>query len=74
MAKLLLVLLLLVAVVIGLGFYLEWFSFSTSHDPESGRTGVKLDVDTNKIKTDADKVKQKITGRGAKDKEQPERQ
>jgi len=72
MRKLLLVLLVLVVAVVALGFYLEWWGFSTSGDPETGQKGVKFSVDPNKIKSDVDKAKQKATGRTGQTKEQPQ--
>jgi apolipoprotein N-acyltransferase len=57
------VLLLLVLVaVVGVGFYREWFSVATSSDPETGRTAVQLNIDQDKMKSDAQKAKQKVTG------------
>ena len=60
MRNLLIVLLVLIVAVVGLGYYLEWFSFSTSRDPETGRPGAQLSIDEDKMKADALKAKQKI--------------
>jgi hypothetical protein len=61
MGRLLFVLLLLVAGVIALGFYLDWFSISTSRNP-AGKVDIKVGIDQNKIESDADKAKQKAKG------------
>jgi len=43
MARMLLVLVLIVAVVAGLGFYMGWFHFSSSSDDNSARVTVSVD-------------------------------
>jgi hypothetical protein len=72
MRNFLFVCLLLVAGVVALGFYRGWFSFETTHDPESGRDGVKFDVNRNKITPDIEKARKKLGGSGseAEDKSQ----
>jgi hypothetical protein len=69
MRRLLLVLLLLVVGVVILGFYLGWFQFSTAEEAGE-RTDVKVRINRNKIKSDAERAKQKVKGAfgGAKDK------
>jgi hypothetical protein len=62
MRKLLFVLVLVVAAVVGLGFHRGWFSYETTSDPESGRQGVQFEYDQNKIKPDIEKAKQKVGG------------
>ena len=57
MGKLLLVLVLVAACVIGLGFYLGWFGISTSTDTP-GKTGVNVTIDQDKIKSDAERARQ----------------
>jgi hypothetical protein len=81
MRKLLFVLLLLVAVVVGLGFYRGWFSSATTRDPESGRQGVQFEIDQNKVKPDIEKAKQniekakqKIGGAGGQGEDKPQGQ
>jgi hypothetical protein len=66
------VLLLLVAGVVGFGFYRGWFSFKASHDPETGRDEIKFEIDRKKIEPDIDKIKQKIGGGSAQSGEKPE--
>ena len=57
--KVLLVLALCVAV---LGFYRGWFSLSSrGRDAESNKVNVSLTVDPDKMKEDAEKVKEKTT-------------
>lgn len=58
MRKLLLAFLLVAAVVLGLGYYLNWFSFA-SHDGDK-HTNVSITVDKAKIKSDVDKAKEKV--------------
>jgi hypothetical protein len=66
MRKLLSILLLLIVVVIvgvgGVGFYRGWFSVATASDPEGGLTGVQLNIDRDKMKSDAQKAKQTVSG------------
>ena len=53
------------------GFYRGWFTFSShGRDAESNKVDVKLTVDPDKVKEDAEKVKEKTTelGNQAKDK------
>jgi hypothetical protein len=72
MRNLFLVLLLLVAAVTALGYYRGWFSPAMTYDSETGRQGIKVEVDRTKITGDIDKAKQKIGGAGsqAEDKQQ----
>jgi hypothetical protein len=57
--KVVLVLALCVAV---LGFYRGWFSLSSrGRDAESNKINVSLTVDPDKMKDDAEKVKEKTT-------------
>jgi len=57
--KAVLVLALCVAV---LGFYRGWFSLSShGRDAESNKVSVSLTVDPDKVKEDAEKVKEKTT-------------
>jgi hypothetical protein len=68
MGTLVLVLMLCLGVM---GFYRGWFTLS-SHgcDAQSNKVDVKLTVDPDKMKADAEKVKEKTTvlGNQAKDK------
>ena len=61
MRNLLVLVLLLVVAVAGVGYYLEWFTFSTSRDPETGRPAAQISIDQDKMKADAQKAKQKVT-------------
>jgi hypothetical protein len=60
MKKVLFFLLVLVAAALGLGFYLDWFRISTSHDTDTGQQGVEVNIDTKKIKTDTKTAREKI--------------
>ncbi len=54
------VLFLLLICVAGFGFYRGWFSMSTHNDePDSHKVDVKLTVDTDKVKADAETLKEK---------------
>jgi hypothetical protein len=58
MARVFLVLVLIVACVVGLGFYRGWFNLGS--DNEEGKTHIKLTVDKEKIKEDEKKVLDKV--------------
>jgi hypothetical protein len=62
MRKFLIILLLLIVGVGALGLYRGWFTFSTVPDKEDGRPGVELRINENKIKSDAEQAKDKVTG------------
>jgi len=49
------VLVLLVACVVGLGFYLGWFLLSA--DSEGQKTNITITVDQDKIREDEEKAK-----------------
>jgi hypothetical protein len=72
MRKVLVVLLVLVVVGVGLGFYLGWFDFKTSRDPDTGRPGVQLSVDQEKMKSDAKKAREKVAGAAGQAREKPQ--
>ena len=67
MRKVLLALFVMAAVVIGLGFYLKWFSFT----PKGGEdnTSIPIAVDKEKIKSDVEKGKEKAKDLTEKGKE-----
>jgi predicted negative regulator of RcsB-dependent stress response len=55
------VLFVLLVIVIAVGFYRGWFSFSSrSHDAEN-KVDVNLTVDRDKIQEDAESVKKKTS-------------
>lgn len=58
---------LLVAGVVGLGFYQGWFHLST--DNADDKSNVTLTVDQDKIKKDEEKAKEKIQDLGHQVKE-----
>jgi hypothetical protein len=60
MTRFLGVLVLIAAVVLGIGWYLGWFHFGTR--TEEGQTHVTLTVDQDKIKSDERKVIDKVRG------------
>ena len=50
--------------LIGIGFYLGWFSLSNSNpDPESDKVNFNLSVDKEKIKSDIKKMEGKVEGK-----------
>ncbi len=67
MARILFTLVLIVAVVAGLGFYMGWFHFSSSSDGNSAHVTVSMDKD--QIQEDKDKAVDKVQdlGQQAKD-------
>jgi hypothetical protein len=60
MARFLGVLVIIVAVVVGLGLYLGWFQFGS--DTTEGKTHVTFTVDQEKIKADEKRALEKIRG------------
>lgn len=59
-------LIVLVVIVISLGFYRGWFTVSGSREAVSHKVDVNLTVDTDKVKADAESVKDKakeLTGK-----------
>ena len=70
-AKFVLVLLVLVLCVVGFGFYSGWFTLSKSGpDAGSNKVDINLTVDPDKMKQDADAVKDKTTELAGKAKEE----
>jgi hypothetical protein len=66
--KLFFVLILLVVAVGAVGFYLGWFHIGS--ETIDGTTNVTFSVNQNKIKTDENKVVEKVHGSGEKGTEQ----
>jgi len=68
MTRMLLALVLIVAVVASLGFYMGWFHFSSGSDGNSAHITVSMDKD--QIQEDKDKAVEKVQdlGQQAKDK------
>ncbi len=64
MKRLLFVLLLIVVAVGAVGFYLGWFHIGS--ETVDGKTNVTFSMDQNKIKTDENKVLEKVHGAGQK--------
>jgi phosphatidate phosphatase APP1 len=67
MNRLLVVLVLLVAAVVGLGFYQGWFHLST--DSTDHKSNVTLSVDQDKIQEDEKTAKEKLQTLGRNGKE-----
>ena len=62
MARMLLALVLIVAVVAGLGFYKGWFHFSSGSDGKNAH--VTVSVDKDQIQEDKDKAVDKVQDLG----------
>jgi uncharacterized protein YxeA len=71
MSRILAAVLLLLVVVIGLGYYRDWFHVSTDHTER--KTDVRITVDKDKVQSDADRAKEKVQEleQDAKDKLRP---
>jgi hypothetical protein len=67
MRRLLIVLVLLVVVVAGLGYYLGWYHVSTGGT--DGKNSPTITVDQAKIEADKEKAKEKVQDLGEKVKE-----
>jgi hypothetical protein len=67
MNRFLVALVLLVIAVVGLGFYMGWFSFST--DSTNDKTNLKITIDEDKFRKDKDKAIQKVQEAGESVKE-----
>jgi hypothetical protein len=58
MLKFLGVLVVLAVIVLGVGYYLGWFQFSTASG--GGKAGISMEVDKDKIKADEEKAQEKL--------------
>ena len=67
MARMLLGLVLIVAVVAGLGFYMGWFHFSSGSDGNSAH--VTVSMDKGQIQKDKDKAVDKVQDLAHQEKE-----
>jgi hypothetical protein len=68
MKRLFVLLLMTVACIVGLGFYLGWFRLST--DRTDQKTNITISVDPDKIREDEEKAKEKVLEAGRKVKEE----
>lgn len=71
MRSLVKVLVVLVICLVGIGFYLGWFSLSSSNpDQEGNKVNVNVSVDKGKMKSDVkraeEKVKEEVQALGGK--------
>ena len=53
-------LIVLAVIVVSLGFYRGWFAVSGGREAVSHKVDVNLTVDTDKVKADANTVKDKV--------------
>jgi hypothetical protein len=65
------ILVLVVAGVVGLGFYMDWFHLSSGSD--DNKASISLSVDRGKVQEDKDKAVKKVqdVGQEVKDKATP---
>jgi hypothetical protein len=68
MRRLGILIILIVAGVLILGYYREWFTFSTSGTDQS--TDINMKVDRGKLKADEEKAKEKLGELGEKIRDQ----
>jgi hypothetical protein len=61
MKKLYTLILVFVVIVIAIGFYRGWFAISGARQPESNKVDISLTLDPDKVKLDAESVKEKTT-------------
>ena len=55
------ILVVVVLLLVGLGFYREWFHIGTTSNPDTGQSGVQVTIDQNKVKEDVNKAKERVT-------------
>jgi hypothetical protein len=70
MGRLIATLVVLAALVIGLGFYLNWFSIAKTEDKAGGGVDYNVHIDTGKMKADTKKAEDKAKEAGSKIKEE----
>jgi hypothetical protein len=68
MRRLLVVLVLVIAVVVGVGYYRDWFHFST-RGAGTDQPGIEFNINKDKVKSDAEQAKEKAGEAGDKAKE-----
>jgi hypothetical protein len=57
MKRLLCIVVLLIAAVVALGYYLDWFKISTGGTED--KTNISITIDKNKVQQDTEKAKEK---------------
>ena len=63
--RLFMFMIILLMVIIGVGFYRGWFTFTTEHkDGADNKVGVKVEIDKDKIQADAEAARNKVRGIG----------
>jgi hypothetical protein len=63
--RLFMFMIVLLVVVIGVGFYRGWFAFTTEHkEGQDNKVGLKVEIDKDKIKSDAEAARNKVRGVG----------
>jgi regulatory protein YycI of two-component signal transduction system YycFG len=58
MSRFIVALLVIALVVVGVGYYLDWFQ--VKKDDSTGKTSIQVTIDKEKIKADEDRAKAKI--------------
>jgi len=66
MLRLLGALLVVFLIVLGVGYYLNWFNFAVQRDAAGNRVGVSVEVNKDRIKHDSDRFDQGVSNFGKK--------
>jgi hypothetical protein len=61
MRGLIVAVLLVGAVILGVGFYLDWFGFRVNRDPDNKQVDLTFNVNRERIQQDASKIKEEVT-------------
>jgi hypothetical protein len=59
MSRFIATLVVLAALVVGIGYYLNWFTISKTDDNQKSSTDISVHIDKGKVKADAEKAKEK---------------
>lgn len=69
MTKLIRLIAVLAVIIVGLGFYRGWFTVTRDREAASHNIDVKLSVDTDKVKHDAETVTEGLKSKGSHNEE-----
>src|SRR5882724_9309551 len=76
LSGLLMLVLLLAVAVGGVGYYRGWYNVATAPNPETGQRSIQVNIDEDKVKSDAQKAKATVSGAvsgGASQAKEPEK-
>jgi hypothetical protein len=62
MGRFIVALLVLAAIVVGVGYYLDWFH--VSKEDSTGKTSIQVTIDKEKIQADENRAKEKVQNLG----------